>query len=82
MDKTINSLAWDELQASEVWDLNADQMFFMLEHHNLILQAYEQEDMATLNQLASSAPYQKIFGAMSWDEAFDRYESSLSDEQP
>lgn len=59
------------------WSLNPDQMLFMLEHHNLIMDAYAKEDMESLRQLATTKEYQAIFGEMRFDEAFDRYESNL-----
>lgn len=59
------------------WVLSADQMIFMLQRHNSILAAYEEEDMDFLSQLESSDEYKTAFESMSWDEAFDRYESML-----
>ncbi len=58
------------------WSLTAEQMLFMMRHHNPILAAYEREDMDFLRQLAASQDYKAAFGNMSWDEAFDRYEST------
>ncbi|MEO8396499.1 MAG: hypothetical protein ABI700_26130 [Chloroflexota bacterium] len=63
------------------WTLNADQMIFMLQHHNLIEAAYEADDLEALRKLADSDEYKAIFGAMSFDEAYDRYEGMLEMER-
>lgn len=63
------------------WSLTAEQMLFMLRRHNPILAAYEREDMDFLRQLAASDEYKAAFGKMSWDEAFDRYESTWVDQR-
>ena len=62
------------------WVLNADQMVFMLQHHNPIDAAYEADDMAFLRELEASGEYKAIFGEMSFDEAYDRYECMLEAE--
>jgi hypothetical protein len=56
------------------WTLNADQMLFMLQHHNPIEAAYASDDLDFLRELAKSKAYMAAFGAMPWDEAYDRYE--------
>jgi len=62
------------------WSLTAGQTLFMMQRHNAILSAYEREDLAFLTSLETSAEYRSAFGKMSWDEAFDRYESTWIDE--
>ena len=59
------------------WILNADQMTFMLQHHNVIEAAYSSNDLDFLCELAASEPYLAVFGHMGWDEAYDRYETLL-----
>ena len=61
------------------WTLNADQMIFMLQHHNPIEAAYAEDNLAFLRELAKSEEYKAVFGAMSFDEAYDRYECMLED---
>jgi hypothetical protein len=61
------------------WTLNADQMLFMLQHHNPIEAAYVNDDLDFLRQLATSEAYIAAFGEMTWDEAYDRYECMLGD---
>jgi hypothetical protein len=69
-----------EFSNDDDWTLNPDQMFFMFEHHNLIANAYANEDMKKLSELASTEAYKTIFGSMSFDEAYDRYETMLEGE--
>jgi hypothetical protein len=66
-----------EQAESDNWSLTSAQMFFMLEHHNLIEQAYADQDLTEIHKLAASKKYKQLFGLMSWDEAYDRYEEFL-----
>jgi hypothetical protein len=66
-----------QLEQSDDWSLNANQMLFMLEHHNPIETAYASDDLDFLSELAKSNAYIAAFGDMSWDEAYDRYECML-----
>jgi hypothetical protein len=61
----------------EEWTLDADQMIFMLQRHNEIEAAYANEDMTALRELSELEEYLMLFGDMSFDEAYDRYESTL-----
>lgn len=63
------------------WALDADQMIFMLQHHNPIAAAYEADDLAFLRDLAASQDYKTVFGSMSFDKAYDRYECMLEAER-
>lgn len=66
------------------WTLTDDQMAFMLGRHNLVEVAYANEDMELLRRIAATDEYRKLFGDMSWDEAYDRYEEMIganTDEQ-
>jgi hypothetical protein len=63
------------------WTLSADQMIFMLQHHNSIEVAYDADDMEALRELAASDAYKAVFGTMSFDEAYDRYEDMLETER-
>jgi hypothetical protein len=67
-------------QEEDDWSLNTDQMIFMLQHHNVIEAAFENDDMQFLRDLADSEAYRSIFGDMSFDEAYDRYEVMLEDD--
>ncbi len=64
---------------TESWILNSEQMTFMLQHHNPVLTAYQTGDLDYLRVLAASPDYQRLFGEMSFDEAYDRYESMLAE---
>jgi hypothetical protein len=61
------------------WSLSSDQMIFMLQHNNEIEAAYERDDLEFLRSLAASDEYKSVFGDMSFDEAYDRYETLLED---
>jgi hypothetical protein len=56
------------------FSLNTAQMVFMINHENAIERAYTAHDMAFLRHLAASDEYKELFGDMSWDQAYDRYE--------
>lgn len=61
------------------FSLNTVQMVFMINHENAIEQAYAAHDMVFLRQLAASNEYKELFGDMSWDQAYDRYECMSGD---
>ena len=61
--------------------LTPDQLAFMLRHHDTIERALDDErrgnsqrSREVLNGLLHADEYQRLFGDMVWDEAFDRYE--------
>ena len=76
------SFAHDETTRTEqeTWTLNSEQMIFMLQHHNFVENAYAEDNMTVLRELEASETYKTAFGEMSWDEAYDRYESFLNKE--
>jgi hypothetical protein len=41
-------------EAQTAWELDTDQMLFMLQHHNAIEVAYEQDDLESLARLEQS----------------------------
>lgn len=61
------------------WVLDNDQMIFMLQHHNEIESAFDSDDIESLRDLASSDEYKAVFGEMSIDEAYDRYECMIEE---
>jgi hypothetical protein len=67
----------DDVVDEDDWTLNSDQMIFMLQHHNVIEQAYAQEDAGFICELSNSDEYKSLFGVMTFNEAYDRYESAL-----
>jgi hypothetical protein len=77
MSDKLEDIKLEQEAVADDWSLNPDQMFFMMEHHNLIMDAYANEATESLRKLALSSEYKSIFGEMSFDEAFDRYETSL-----
>lgn len=54
--------------------LNAAQMQFMINAHNAAEAAYATEDWAIIDEITASDEWQRLFGDMSWDQAYDRYE--------
>ncbi|MBI5668674.1 MAG: hypothetical protein HZC41_11765 [Chloroflexi bacterium] len=59
------------------WMLTAEQMLFMLQNHNSIETAFAEDNLESLRQLAGSEEFLTLFGEMSFDEAYDRYETML-----
>lgn len=56
------------------WTLTADQLAFMRGRHMVVEIAYASEDMELLRRIAATDEYRALFGTMTWDEAYDRYE--------
>jgi hypothetical protein len=69
----------DEAIEDDDWSLTPEQMFFMFENHNDIEIAFEEGDMEALRTLAATEEFLSLFGEMSFDEAYDRYETVLED---
>lgn len=61
------------------WSLSGAQALWMLQHHNLIEDAFATDNMSALDIVVASDDFKTIFGEMSFDEAYDRYESMLED---
>jgi hypothetical protein len=63
---------------SEITDddftLNAAQMQFMINAHNAAEAAYENQDWTIIDEITASNEWRQLFGDMSWDQAYDRYE--------
>lgn len=78
LESNVDAKAADE-KVDDDWSLSADQMIFMLQNHNLITDAFENDDMQTLRELAESAEFKQVFGEMGFDEAYDRYECALEE---
>ena len=66
-----------EAVQQDEWTLTPRQMLFMMQHHNFIEAAFEQDNLNTLRELAQSDEFVTLFGDMSFDEAYDRYECTL-----
>jgi hypothetical protein len=60
----------------EQWALEGAQLAFMLQHRDVIEAAYDSDDMAALDVIEGSDEYRVLFGDMSWDEAYDRFEET------
>jgi hypothetical protein len=56
------------------FSLNAAQMEFMLRTHNAAEIADANNDNAFFDTLVASDEWAVLFGSMSWDQAWDRYE--------
>lgn len=61
------------------WTLTDRQFAFLSVRHYTIHRAFECDNMAYLRKLATTPKYLELFGAMSFDEAIDRYECVLED---
>lgn len=59
---------------SDDWTLTEAQADFMDSRYWEIVTAYDTDDMPTLRAIAASDEYKALFGDMSWDEAYDRFE--------
>ncbi|MCZ2099719.1 MAG: hypothetical protein LC121_26345 [Anaerolineae bacterium] len=57
--------------------LTPEQLAFMVQHHDFIEAAYAAENLDILGDLADSAAYRRYFGAMPFEEAYDRYQCML-----
>ena len=65
-----------EVESNE-WTLSPQQMLFLMQNHNTLEKAYTENDLDYLRQFAASESFKSLFGAMGFDEAYDRYESTL-----
>lgn len=54
--------------------LSAEQMVFMINVDAAAEIADEHDDYAFFDELVSSEEWKMLFGKMSWDNAYDRYE--------
>jgi hypothetical protein len=72
--------SFDPQPENDSWTLTTDQMIFMLQYHNAVEAAYANDDMDFLRSLAASEAFVSVFGEMIFDEAYDRYESTLEDD--
>jgi hypothetical protein len=59
------------------WSLNPEQMLFLLQNHNAINRAFEQDDLEFLRAFAEKEEFLALFGDMGFDEVYDRYETML-----
>ena len=55
-------------------------MFFLMQRHYPIFEAYAKDEMAYLDSIENSDEYRSLFGSMSFDEAIDRYECTLEED--
>jgi hypothetical protein len=62
---------------SDEWTLSPQQMLFLMQNHNALEKAYADGDLDFLRQFAESKAFKDLFGNMSFDEAYDRYETTL-----
>lgn len=74
---TLERAMREDLSQADDWSLDANQMLFMLKYNNEIHRAFQEDDVDFLVSLARTEEYKSIFGTMSFDEAYDRYESTL-----
>ncbi len=54
--------------------LNAAQMQFMINAHNAAEAAYATQEWGVIDEITASNEWRQLFGDMSWDQAYDRYE--------
>ncbi|MEP6987376.1 MAG: hypothetical protein ABI970_17355 [Chloroflexota bacterium] len=65
-----------EIESNE-WTLTSHQMLFLMQNQNAIEKAYADSNLDFLRQFAESKVFKDLFGDMGFDEAYDRYESTL-----
>ena len=61
-------------QAEDDFTLNTAQMTFMINIDAAAEQADQNDDFAFFDELVASDGWRQLFGDMSWDQAYDRYE--------
>jgi hypothetical protein len=66
-------------EATDEFSLNAAQMEFMLRIHNAAEAADTSEDYDFFDAIVSSQEWKNLFGEMSWDQVWDRYEIMVGD---
>jgi len=59
------------------WTLTPHQMLFLMQNNNVIEAAYAEDNVEFLRQFADSEIFKNLFGDMGFDEAYDRYETTL-----
>jgi hypothetical protein len=64
-------------EAEAEFTLNAAQMAFMLNIEAAAEQADQGDDDAFFSSLVATDQWISLFGDMSWDQAYDRYEIML-----
>lgn len=62
---------------SDEWTLSPQQMLYLMQNHNAIEKAYTENDLEYLRQFAASESFKSLFADMGFDEAYDRYETTL-----
>src|SRR5262245_36558153 len=71
----------DSSATDSKWTLTAAQIAFMLVYHNAIEEAFAKDNLDSLREMAASSDFKSVFGEMSFDEAYDRYETVLGAEE-
>ncbi|MGB1286856.1 MAG: hypothetical protein ACPG7F_10015 [Aggregatilineales bacterium] len=64
----------DDEQKEDNFILDAAQMTFMLNIDAAAEQADKAGDYDFFDELVASTDWENLFGEMSWDQAYDRYE--------
>ncbi len=59
------------------WTLTPHQMLFLMQNHNALEKAYGDNDLEFLRHFAESDMFKDLFRDMGFDEAYDRYETTL-----
>jgi hypothetical protein len=80
-DADIEAIADSIHTMDEGWTLTPEQMVFMLEHHYVIELAFSLDDMPMLRNLAASREFIQLFPDMTFDEAYDRYETMIKNDK-
>lgn len=66
---------------SDDFTLNAEQMAFMDSIEAAAEVADKEDDYAFFDALVASQEWRALFGAMGWDQAYDRWEMTARFEQ-
>jgi hypothetical protein len=64
-------------QVNEDFSLNAAQMEFMINIEAAAEQAEQEDNYTFFDEVLDSQEWQTLFGKMSWDQAYDRFEIML-----
>jgi hypothetical protein len=76
--REVSRLETDQIANNDDnWTLSTAQIIFMLQHHNEIELADENDDEAFFDCFINSDEFRSLFGDMTFDEAYDRYETML-----
>ena len=66
-----------QAQSDDDFTLNTAQMVFMININPAAEKADQEDNFSFFDDIIASAEWKNLFGEMSWDQAYDRYEIML-----